>query len=330
MHFILFTGVLVLSCVGLICCGTCFNASSVLEVDAHMEHYVFRKVRSPSVYSCASECLMSSVCMSFNFETWTRTCGLNSNSSNDVAITSHPGCFFSDIRYWPKLLAGACSETPCPMSRCHVDRLSRVSCETEFQGCGAPPTVANAEVHYDGVYEGAVSVYTCRDNFMLCTTSNSRICQSTGHWNGSIGSCAQYIWDTPFQQGIVVQLVLPCGNSRNFTVVVNVTPTAGTRVQMDFRRGENILCHIGFRLDENKLAFNSFTSGVWGTQTDLSPVPLAVGTESLVEIRLDQGMYMLAVNGSSIHNFTDMYPDEIIEEVYVSGQAIVSAAHITV
>ncbi|XP_067667776.1 uncharacterized protein [Haliotis asinina] len=326
MQFAVFTGILVLSCIGLGCCDTCFKASSVLKVDAHMEHYVFRKVKSSSVYSCASECLMSSVCMSFNFEIRTRTCGLNSKSSYHVAITDRPGFVFSDISIWPKSFAGACSENPCPTSRCHIDRLGRVSCESEFQGCGAPPAVANAEVHYDGVYEGAVAVYTCRDNFMLCTTSNSRVCQSSENWNGSVGPCAQYIWDTPSTD---VQLFLPCGNSRNFTVAINITLTAVARVHVDFCGGGNILCHIGFRLDQNKLVFNSFVSGVWETEIPLNSVPLSVNVESLVETRLVQGMYMLVVDGSSIHNFTDRYPDEILETVSVNGNAIVSSAHIT-
>ncbi|XP_046552825.1 uncharacterized protein LOC124262387 isoform X2 [Haliotis rubra] len=292
-----------------------------------MEHYVFRKVRSPSVYSCASECLMSSVCMSFNFETRTRTCGLNSNSSDHVAITSQPGFLYSDISNWPKSLAGACSETPCTASRCHVDRLSRASCESEFQGCGAPPTVANAEVHYDGVYEGAVAVYTCGGNFMLCTTRSSRMCQSTGHWNGSVGPCARYIWDIPSRN---IQLDLPCGNSRNFTVAANVTPTAIGKVHMDFLSGANILCHIDFRLDDNTVVFSSRFEGVWRSGITLTPVPMSVGTESLVEIRLDQGMYMLAVDGSSIHNFTDRYPNEIMEGLFISGDGRVTAARYTI
>ncbi|XP_067667790.1 uncharacterized protein [Haliotis asinina] len=326
MHCPLFTGVLVLSCVGLGCCGTCLEASSVLEVDAHMEHYVFRKVRSPSVYACASECLMSSVCISFNFETRTRTCGLNSNSSDQVDITRKPGFLYSDIRYWPKTLAGACSETPCPTSRCHVDRLSRASCEAEFQGCGSPSAVANAEVHYEGVYEGAVAVYTCRRNFMLCTARDSRVCQSTGNWSGSVGPCAQYIWYNPIKG---VQFDLPCGNSRNFTVAVNVTPTAVGRVHLDFIGGENILCHIDFRLDDNTVVLSTRFAGTWRPGSTLTPVPMTLGTESLVEIRVDQGMYMLDVDGSSIHNFTDRYPNEILEGLFISGDGRVAAVYYT-
>ncbi|XP_046552822.1 uncharacterized protein LOC124262386 [Haliotis rubra] len=328
MHFTLFTGGLVLFCVGLSCCGTCFDASSVLEVDSHMEHYVFRTVKSPSVYSCASECLMSSVCLSFNFETRTRTCGLNSNSSDHVAITSQPGFLYSDISYWPKSLAGACSETSCPTSRCQLDRLGRASCETvaEFQGCDAPPTVANAAMHYDGVYEGAVAVYTCSDNFLMCSAEHSRVCQSTGNWDGFVGPCAQYIWDNP---NIDFALDLPCGDSKSFKVALHVTPTAKKKVHMDFLSGPNILCHIDFRLDDNTVVFGSRFAGVWGSGTTITPVPMTVGTESLVEIRLDKGMYMITVDGKSIRNVTDEYPGEIIEDFYVSGDGLVSAANIT-
>ncbi|XP_071095321.1 uncharacterized protein [Haliotis cracherodii] len=325
MPFRLFTVVLVLTCGGLGCYGTCFNASSVVEVDVHMELYVFRKVRSSSLYSCASECLMSSVCMSFNFETRTRICELNSNSSDQVAVTARPGFLFSDINHWPKSLAGACSETPCPLSRCHVDRLGHASCETEFQGCDAPPTVANAEMHYDGVYEGAVAEYTCKDNFKMCTARNSRVCQ-TGNWNGSVGPCAQYSWDYPVNN---LQLELPCGHSRSFKVALNVTPTAVKKVHMDFLGGGNILCHIDFRLDDNTLVFSSRFAGVWGPGVILTPVPMEMGIESLVEIRLDKGVYMLSVDGSSIHNFTDRYPNETLEGLSITGDGIVTAAHIT-
>ncbi|XP_046339223.2 uncharacterized protein LOC124120444 isoform X1 [Haliotis rufescens] len=232
MQMCLFTVVLVLIRGGLGSCGTCFNASSVVEVDAHMERYIFRKVRSLSLYSCASECLMSSVCMSFNFETKTRICELNSNRSDLVAITTQPGLLFSDINHWPKVM-----------------------------------------------------------NFLM---------------------------------------VMPCGNPTSFKVAMNITPTTVNRVYMDVRGGGNRLYHISFRLDENKLVFNSHFSGVWGTEIMLWPVPLAIGTESLVEIRLDQGIYMLAVDGSSINNFTDRYPNEIREDVRISGDAILTAAHITI
>ncbi|XP_067661330.1 uncharacterized protein [Haliotis asinina] len=326
MHCPLFTGVLFLSYVGLGCCGTCFNVSSVLKKDAHIEHYVFRKVSSLSVYSCASECLMSSLCMSFNFETRTRTCGLNSNSSDQVGITSQAGFLYSDISNWPKSFAGACSETSCPTSRCQLDRLGRASCETEFQGCGAPPAVANAEVHYDGVYEGAAAVYTCSDNFMLCTTSNSRVCHLSGNWNGSVGPCAQNVWNNP---NINFWLDLPCGDSKSFKVALHVTPTAQKKVHMDFYSGTNILRHIDFRLDDNTMVFGSYFAGAWGPGTTLSQVPLTLGTESLVEIRLDHGMYMIVVDGRSIHNVTDEYPGEILERLFVSGDGMVSAANIT-
>ncbi|XP_071111462.1 uncharacterized protein [Haliotis cracherodii] len=327
MHLRLSTMVLFLTGVGSGCC-TCFNASSVVAVDAHIERYIFRKVRSQSVYSCASACLMSSVCMSFNFETKTRICELNSNSSDQVAVTTQSGFLFSDINHWPKSLAGACSEKACPMSRCYLDRLGRASCETEFQGCAAPPAVANAEMHYDGVYEGAVAEYTCKNNFMMCTARHSRVCQLTGNWNGSVGPCAQYSWDNPVMNS---RLVVPCRNSRRFKVATNITPKAANRLSTDFYGGGNLLYHISFRLNENSLVFNSLISGVWGTAIRLSPVPLAVGKESLVEIRLDRGIYMLGsnVDGSSIHNFTDRYPDAIPESIWFFGDAILTAVYIT-
>ncbi|XP_071111454.1 galectin-5-like [Haliotis cracherodii] len=230
MYLRLFTTVLFLIGVGSGCC-TCFNASSVVAVDAHIERYVFRKVRSQSLYSCASACLMSSVCMSFNFETKTRICELNSNSSDQVAITTQAGFLFGDINHWPKVM-------------------------------------------------------------------NSL-------------------------------MAVPCGNSTSFKVTVNITPTTVNRLHTDFYAGGNVLYHISFRLNENRLEFNSQTSNEWGTEIRLSPVPLAVGKESLVEIRLDQGMYMLAVDGSSIHNFTDRYPDAIPESIKFGGDAIVTAVYIT-
>ncbi|XP_071111436.1 uncharacterized protein [Haliotis cracherodii] len=324
MHLRLFTIVLFLTGVGSGCC-TCFNASSVVAVDAHIERYVFRKVRSQSLYSCASACQMSSVCKSFNFETKTRICELNSNRSDQVAITTRPGFLYSDINHWPKSLAGACWGK-CSMSRCYLDRLGRASCETEFQGCAAPPAVANAEMHYDGVYEGAVAEYTCRDNFMMCTARHSRVCQLTGNWNGSVGPCAQYSWDNPVRNS---RFDVPCGNSRSFKVAMNITPMADKTLKTNVYGGGNIQYHIVFRLDENQLVFNSLTSGVWGTEIKLSPVPLAVGKESLVEIRLDQGMFMLSVDGSSIHNFTDRYPNVIPEYIFFGGDAILTAVYIT-
>ncbi len=81
----------------------CLDVESVVHSDKYMEHQVFRKTRSQSLYNCASECLMSSACLSFGFEKKTRTCLLNSNGSDTVDVIDRTGFVFSDIQHWPKV-----------------------------------------------------------------------------------------------------------------------------------------------------------------------------------------------------------------------------------
>ncbi|XP_071095320.1 uncharacterized protein [Haliotis cracherodii] len=324
MHLNVFNVVLVLTYGTFGWCGTCFNASSVVEVDVLMEHYVFRKVRSPSLYSCASECLMSSVCMSFNFETRTRICELNSNSSDQVAVTAHPGFLFSDIDHWPKSLAGACSATSCGQKACHLDRLGRTACVREFRGCDEPPTLTNGTRKYDGVYLGAVTTYTCLPDFLMCRNSSS-VCKASRKWSGCVGPCHRYRWDNP--DG--TRLTLPCKHVSRFKLSLYITPTAATSITVSVRAHADLLCHYEFRMDVNATVINTRVAGAWGAEIRLTHVQLALGVQSVTEITLEEGIYRLSVDGKGIYNFTGRFPDILPQNVKVDGAVLIESAEIT-
>lgn len=94
---------LILGIMKLVHGDNCFDVDSVVEHEKYMEHQVFRKFWSPSLYDCASECLMSSACASFGFDKKTHTCFLNTNSSEAGNVVDRTGFLFSDIQQWPKV-----------------------------------------------------------------------------------------------------------------------------------------------------------------------------------------------------------------------------------
>ncbi|XP_046576174.1 uncharacterized protein LOC124284154 [Haliotis rubra] len=195
-----------------------------------MEHEVFRKFRSESIYTCASACLVSSACLSFGFDMKTRTCLLNRNSSDTANVVDRKGFLFSDIQHWPKSLSGRCAQKTCPNNdRCEVTRLGLARCAPEFQGCGPPPEVRDASTMYDGHYQGAVATYsryTCDPDYRACYNNVTSTCQSSGAWESLADLCGQFRWHDP---QINDRYSFPCGPSSNFKLKISVTPSRDTR-----------------------------------------------------------------------------------------------------
>lgn len=81
--------------------GRCFDVWSAVQNDTFMASHTYRKVGTASLYQCATECLMSSTCMSFRHKR--HTCHLNSNNSAHVDVSTEVGSFFSDIHHWPQV-----------------------------------------------------------------------------------------------------------------------------------------------------------------------------------------------------------------------------------
>ncbi|XP_067650908.1 uncharacterized protein [Haliotis asinina] len=203
----------------------CLDMDSVFQRDKYMEHQVFRKFWSQSLYNCASECLMSSACLSFGFEHKTRTCLLNDNSGDTANILFRTGFLFSDIQHWPKSLSGRCAQMVCHnTTRCEVTRLGLARCAPEFQGCGHPPQVTDADIKYDGHYQGAVATYsryTCDPDFRACYNNVTSTCQSSGLWESLVGLCGQSRWHDPIQG----KYSFPCGPSSSFRLIIHGIPT---------------------------------------------------------------------------------------------------------
>ncbi|XP_071083870.1 uncharacterized protein [Haliotis cracherodii] len=280
----------------------CFDVDSVVEHEKYMEHQVFRKFWSPSLYDCASECLMSSACASFGFDKKTHTCLLNTNSSEAGNVVDRTGFLFSDIQQWPKSLSGRCNQVACPENtRCEVTRLGQSTCVPEFQGCGHPPGVIGATIAYDGHYQGAVATYSCEQDFRVCHNNVTSTCQSSGAWETPSGLCGQYRWHNP-DKG---RYSFPCGPSNKFRLIIRGTLTAETSWNLGLKKHEDVLFYSEFR-------FNSGKRIIMNTELDKSlgqevhaDLTMEVGQESQVQITLQDGVYRLVIDGVSIHNFTE-------------------------
>ncbi|XP_046548121.1 uncharacterized protein LOC124258095 [Haliotis rubra] len=285
--------------------GKCFDVWSVVQKDTYMDSSVYRKVIAASLYQCASECLMSSTCLSFSYKH--HTCHLNSNTSDHVDVITGAGSVFSDIHHWPQRLAGPCATAQvCPaMSRCLVDRLGQTSCAPDIP-CGSPPVVDGATRETEGQFHGATSKYTCIEDYKQCDAQTTSVCQSTGEWDALSGLCGLYRWRNP-EVGVLYRL--PCGASSDMHLRITATPTKTTRCTVDIRSGMDVLCHISFRLDSlgdvKTTIFNTKTNGAWGTEERADMTLLVAGQEAKISIFLDAGVYQIMVDGTTIYNFTE-------------------------
>ncbi|XP_046555788.1 uncharacterized protein LOC124265046 [Haliotis rubra] len=270
-----------------------------------MELQVFRKFWSRSLYTCASECLMSSACLSFGFDKKARTCLLNSNSSDTANVVDRTGFLFSDIQHWPKSLSGGCTQRTCQENRrCEVTRLGRARCVPEFQGCGEPPEVRDANITYDGHYQGAVATFSCGTDFRTCYNNVTSTCQSSGAWESLRGLCGQYRWHNPIEE----QFSFPCDPPSTFRLMIRGTPTQETRWRIEIKREADNLFYSDFRFYYHPhrmvIVVNTKFDGTWGEEiyTHLS---MTVGQESEVDITLQNGLYMLVIDGASVSNMTE-------------------------
>ncbi|XP_067652207.1 uncharacterized protein [Haliotis asinina] len=288
----------------------CLDVESVVQRDRNMEHQVFRKFWSQSLYACASECLMSSVCLSFGFEKKTRTCLLNSNSSDTANLVDRTGFLFSDIQHWPKSLSGRCAIVMCPNTRCEVTRLGLARCAPEFQGCGHPPEVSDANITYDGHYEGSVATYSCDPDYRACYNNVTSTCQSSGAWESLVGLCGQSRWYDPIKG----RYSFPCGPSSKFRLVVNGKATEVTRWGIGIKKQADTLFYVEFRLDykgdSNMTVVNTKIDDNWGTKESFD-LNLAVEKTMEVQITLGDGEYGLVIDGVSTHNFKERDPGAI-------------------
>ncbi|XP_067650910.1 uncharacterized protein [Haliotis asinina] len=282
----------------------CLDVYSVLQHDMYMEHQVFRKFWSQSPYACASECLMSSACLSFGFEKKTHTCLVNSKSSDTANVVHRTGFLFSDIQHWPKSLSGRCAQITChDNTGCEVTRLGLARCAQEFQGCGHPPEVTGASITYDGHYQGAVATYSCDPDFRICYQTVTSTCLSSGLWESLAGLCRQYKWHDPIKG----RFSFPCGPSSKFRLVFIGTPTEATKWGIKIAKGADSLFYVEFRLGYNgvinTVVINTEVGGVWGTEKRFHRA-MTVWKTMEIQITLQDGVYRLVVDGASIHNLT--------------------------
>ncbi|XP_071084451.1 uncharacterized protein [Haliotis cracherodii] len=296
-----------------------------------MEHQAFRKLGSPSLYDCASECLASSVCLSFGFEHKTRTCLLNRNSSARVSISPRSGFDFCDIQHWPKTLAGPCLGMSCPLTTsCQVDRHGRASCVSEFRGCGHPPDVPGASVTHDGLYQGAVARYSCKKDYIVCHQRNTSVCQASGQWENVESLCGKFRWRNPSLYNLYD---LPCGPQSKFNVVVLATPTTASRCSVALNSGEDVTLLSEFRfyfgLKKNVTVINSKLHHRWGIEV-IRPLPLTVGKESEIQISLYHGEYKLVVDGVVVINFPERLPGKQPNRIHLKYDFIVRLMEISI
>ncbi|XP_046547841.1 uncharacterized protein LOC124257758 [Haliotis rubra] len=284
---------------------TCLDVDSVVQRDKYMEHQVFRKFGSQSLYTCASECLMSSACLSFGYDKKTRTCLLNSNSSDTANVVERTGFLFSDIQHWPKSLSGRCAQVVCETNtRCEVTRLGLARCVPEFQGCGHPPDVRDANTTYDGHYQGAMATYSCDHDYRACYNNVTSTCQSSGAWESLEGLCGQYRWHNP----IWVLYSFPCGPSSKFQLIMNGTATAATRWGFKIQKQtdsffDSEFC-VGYNGISDLVRINTKVDDVWGTEVRLD-LAMAVGKAMEIQITLQDGVYGLVIDSAIIHNLTE-------------------------
>ncbi|XP_067650784.1 uncharacterized protein [Haliotis asinina] len=316
----------VISCFVIIMCQDCFD--DAIQHDKYMEHQVFRKFGSPSLYECVSECLTSSVCLSFAFQHKTQTCFLNNNSSSQVSISPRSGFHFSDIQQWTKALSGPCVVMSCPVATsCQVDRHGRATCAPEFSGCGFPPYVPWAIMTYDGHYKGAVARYTCKKDYIACHRRITSVCQASEQWNSVTGLCRKFRWKNPRVNG---DYDLPCGPQSKFSILVLATPNSVKGFSLNTKADADVTFHArfgdGFLTD--KIVINSMFRGRWGVEK-FRGYKITVGKQSQMQVSLHNGVYELMVDNIVV-KYRERQPGILPDTIRVEGDALVSLIQVSI
>ncbi|XP_046564359.1 uncharacterized protein LOC124273186 [Haliotis rubra] len=297
----------------------CLNIPALVQNHTSLRNHGYRRLQPSNLLQCASECLRSTHCKSFNFHSENFECFLNTEDGtgapNDVIAIDN--IVYADKSDWPLSLSGPCRNVTFPaMERCDIDRSQLAICVQDDVSCGAPPTVTNATLEYDGRYPGAIASYSCPVNFRLCG-SNVSTC-SAGSWVGHSTACKQYRWINPSSE---TDYPVPCEFNIGWSVLLrgNVIPSE-TRFKINLKPKPTwFLMHVVINMDYRTLSINVAAPN-WQAEETIdtsSYFPFERGHDFEVTILRDSATsHQITFNNTLTYTFNDRLPGEVTAWVH--------------
>ncbi|XP_046380186.2 uncharacterized protein LOC124151652 [Haliotis rufescens] len=126
---------------------TCSSLSRLpVTENSKLKGAVIESFTTTGLASCAKECLLRSMCRSYNFQLDDGTCELSSedgpNTDGSISMVTVPRFVFSESKAWPQGILGGCKDHSCPNNTmCTETEEGGHECILAY--CREPPTVEN-------------------------------------------------------------------------------------------------------------------------------------------------------------------------------------------
>ncbi|XP_067664270.1 uncharacterized protein [Haliotis asinina] len=162
-----------------------------LRMNLSIVNVEFETLNPVGLLQCVRECYVKGRCKSFNYDSQTGTCSLNSKTDTEVVASDRviiANTMYSNIGDWSGRLAGACNNHTCPLDSACVDKNDVATCEVVF--CGRPTSPTNGVVLLDRrsfFNQGEEIEFSCNAGY---SASGTIFCGESGMWKSS-ASCVQ-------------------------------------------------------------------------------------------------------------------------------------------
>ncbi|XP_071081469.1 putative macrophage stimulating 1-like protein [Haliotis cracherodii] len=138
------------------------------ELSERLSSGVFQKLRvlrstyvvlsSHTQYHCAMQCMYDAICASFNYDTTTSSCELNTETSTTTPdqVVNTPGWINANADSFPQALIGSCAGHTCP--RGSICTLGTAQCIKRWRCV----QIENGKVFYGGIHNVTREGRTCQ------------------------------------------------------------------------------------------------------------------------------------------------------------------------
>ncbi|XP_046553742.1 uncharacterized protein LOC124263204 isoform X2 [Haliotis rubra] len=158
---------------------TCSPLSQLPVIQgSRLKGVVIETFTTAGIVSCAKECLLRTMCKSYNFQLDDGTCELSCEDGSASSLETAPGFVFSKSEDWPQGILGGCKDHSCPNNTvCLEADGGEVKCILAY--CRAPPTVEYVDSSVVRQFTRINHSLRCQVGFVPC---GNMTCKPDGTW----------------------------------------------------------------------------------------------------------------------------------------------------
>ncbi|XP_046553252.1 uncharacterized protein LOC124262746 isoform X2 [Haliotis rubra] len=152
---------------------TCSTLSQLPVIQgSRMKGAVIETFTTAGIVSCARECLLRTMCKSYNFQLDDGTCELSCEDGSASSLETAPGFVFSKSEDWPQGILAGCKDHSCPNNTvCKEADGGEVKCILAY--CRAPPTVEYVDSSVVRQFTRINHSLRCQVGFVPCGNMTS-------------------------------------------------------------------------------------------------------------------------------------------------------------